>query len=63
MLEIFSIEPLDTFALDTSLWLDSCGVCEINVLEDAYSCDTVCDVPIAFPAIPVYNPYNTVSCN
>jgi len=63
MLEIFSIEPLNTFANDTALWLDSCGVCEINVGEDAYACDTVCDVPIAFPAIPVYNPYNTVSCN
>jgi hypothetical protein len=63
MLEIFSIEPLNTFATDTALWLDSCGVCEINVLEDAYSCDTACDVPIAFPAIPVYNPYNVVACN
>lgn len=63
MLEIFSLEALNTFAADTALWLDSCGVCEINVGEDAYSCDTVCDVPIAFPAIPVYNPYNTVSCN
>ena len=63
MLEIFSLEPLNTFATDTALWLDSCGVCEINVLEEAYACDTVCDVPIAFPAVPVYNPYNVVSCN
>ena len=63
MLEIFSIEPLNTFANDTALWLDSCGVCEINVGETAYSCDTVCDVPIAFPAIPPYNPYNTIACN
>ena len=63
MLEIFSLAPLNTFATDTSGWLDACGVCEINVLEDAYSCDTVCEVPIAFPAIPVYNPYNVVSCN
>lgn len=63
MLEIFSLAPLNTFATDTSGWLNACGVCEINVLENAYSCDTVCDVPIAFPAIPVYNPYNTVSCN
>jgi hypothetical protein len=63
MLEIFSLAALNTFATDTALWLDACGVCEINVLEDAYACDTVCDVPIAFPAIPVYNPYNTVACN
>jgi hypothetical protein len=63
MLEIFSLDPLNTFATDTSGWLNACGVCEINVLEDAYSCDTVCKVPIAFPAIPVYNPYNVVSCN
>ena len=63
MLEIFSLEALDTFAEDTALWLDACGVCELNVLDEAYSCDTACDVPIAFPAIPVYNPYNTVACN
>ena len=63
MLEIFSLVALNTFATDTSGWLNACGTCELNVLDDAYVCDTVCDVPIAFPAIPVYNPYNTVSCN
>ena len=63
MLEIFSLVALDTFATDTSGWLNACGVCELNVLENAYSCDTVCAVPIEFPAIPVYNPYNTVACN
>jgi hypothetical protein len=62
LLEIFSLAPLTTFATDTAGWLDSCGVCETDVLTDAYSCDTVCDVPIAFPAIPKYNPYNVVSC-
>jgi hypothetical protein len=62
MLEIFSLVPLTTFATDTSGWLNACGVCEIDVLEEAYSCDTVCIVPIAFPAIPRYNPYNVVSC-
>ena len=59
LLEIFSLVPLSTFGVDTAGWLDSCGVCEI----DSYSCDTACDVPIAFPAVPVYNPYNVVSCN
>jgi hypothetical protein len=63
MLEIFSLASLNTFATDTSGWLNACGVCEINVLEDAYSCVTDCDVPIAFPTVPVYNPYNVVSCN
>jgi hypothetical protein len=58
MLEIFSLTPLTTFAIDTAGWLESCGVCE----TDLYSCETVCDVPIAFPAIPKYNPYNVVSC-
>ena len=58
LLEIFSLAPLNTFAADTAGWLDSCGVCEI----DSYSCDTVCDVPVNFPAVPVYNPYNVVSC-
>jgi hypothetical protein len=58
MLEIFSLVPLATFLTDTAGWLDSCGVCEI----DLYTCETVCDVPIAFPAIPKYNPYNVVSC-
>jgi len=58
LLEIFSLVPLSTFAVDTAGWLDSCGVCEI----DQYSCDTVCDVPVNFPAVPKYNPYNIVSC-
>jgi len=58
LLEVFSIAPLTTFSNDTAGWLDSCGVCEI----DQYSCDTVCDVPVNFPAVPKYNPYNVVSC-
>jgi hypothetical protein len=58
MLEIFSLVPLTTFATDTAGWLDACGVCE----TDLYTCTTECIVPIAFPAIPKYNPYNVVSC-
>jgi hypothetical protein len=58
MLEIFSLVPLVTFLQDTAGWLDSCGVCEI----EQFTCETVCDVPIAFPAVPPYNPYNVVSC-
>ena len=59
MLEIFSLTALATFDTNTRDWLGACGVCEF---ED-FACDTVCDVPIEFPAIPVYNPYNVVSCN
>lgn len=58
MLEIFSLSPLTTFYNNTGDWLDNCGVCEI----DAYTCSTTCVVPVAFPAVPVYNPYNVVSC-
>jgi hypothetical protein len=58
LLEVFSLVPLTTFVTDTSDWLSNCGVCEI----DTYSCSTVCVVPISFPAIPVYNPYNVVAC-
>jgi len=58
VLEIYSLTALPTFYTDTAGWLDSCGVCEI----DQYTCSTTCVVPIPFPALPVFNPYNTVSC-
>jgi len=58
LLEIFSLTALTTFNNDTAGWLDSCGVCEIEL----YTCNTVCVVPINFPTLPVYNPYNVVSC-
>jgi hypothetical protein len=58
LLEVFSIDPLTQFNTDVTTWLALCGVCEI----EAITCVTVCDVPVNFPAIPVYNPYNTVSC-
>jgi len=59
LLEVFSINPLSQFDTDVKGWLEGCGVCEI---EDAFACATDCDVPVNFPAIPVYNPYNTVAC-
>ena len=60
MLEIFSLAPLVTFKADTLAWLTACtDVCDTT----GYSCSTVCEVPIAFPTVPVYNPYNVVSCN
>jgi hypothetical protein len=71
MLEIFAlpvqtnagtiaVNPLATFVTNTLAWLNACTtVCDTT----AYACSTVCVVPIAFPAIPPYNPYNVVSCN
>jgi hypothetical protein len=60
MLEVFSLAPLTTFYSDTYDWLDLCSTCDI---DEQYSCSTVCVVPVAFPTVPVYNPYNVVSCN
>ena len=58
VLEIFSLTALTTFYTDTAGWLESCGVCE----TEEYTCVTQCDVPIHFPAVPVFNPYNTNTC-
>jgi hypothetical protein len=59
-LTIYSQDPLSTFFSTVGAWLDGCGnACNI----EEFACDTVCDVPIAFPTLPVYNPYNVVSCN
>ena len=70
MLEIFAlpaqtnaasiaINPLATFEANTIAWLACAEVCDIA----SYGCTTSCVVPIRFPAVPVYNPYNVVSCN
>ena len=60
LLEVFSIDALTQFNTDVTTWLDGCGVCEI---DDTFACVTVCTVPVNFPDIPVYNPYNTYACN
>jgi hypothetical protein len=59
LLEIYSLAALTTFNTDTAGWLDACGTCDTS---ENYTCSTVCVVPIPFPTLPVYNPYNTVSC-
>lgn len=59
LLEIFSQDALTTFNSEVEAWLGGCGVCEMEQI----GCETSCDVPVAFPAVPVYNPYNTVACN
>jgi hypothetical protein len=58
-LTIFSQNVLAQFATDVEGWLEGCGnTCDI----EAFACETVCDVPVNFPTLPVYNPYNVVSC-
>lgn len=61
LLEVFSIDPLTQFDTDITDWLSGCGVCDLE--DNTYGCETACDVPVNFPAIPVYNPYNTIACN
>jgi hypothetical protein len=61
LLEVFSIDPLTQFDTDITDWLSGCGVCDLE--NNTYGCETACDVPVNFPAIPVYNPYNTIACN
>ena len=60
LLEVFSQNALTTFNTDMENWLGTsgCSVCDI----EAITCETTCDVPVNFPAIPTYNPYNTVAC-
>jgi hypothetical protein len=61
LLEVFSIDPLTQFDTDITDWLSGCGVCDLE--DNTYACETACDVPVNFPDIPVYNPYNTYACN
>ena len=60
LLEIYSILPQATFWSQTDSWLTTCGLCPAETNE--YTCLTTCVVPIPFPALPAYNPYNAVSC-
>jgi hypothetical protein len=59
-LTIFSTNPIPTFVSDVTAWLTGCdNACNVQ----AFTCNTVCNVGVNFPAIPPYNPYNVVSCN
>jgi len=60
LLEIYSLVALTTFNTQTTNWLTGCDLCPADINE--YTCSTSCVVPIPFPALPVFNPYNTVSC-
>jgi hypothetical protein len=61
MLTIFSQNALTTFDATVRNWLGTsgCSVCEIENI----TCSTTCVIPISFPTVPKYNPYNTVTCN
>jgi hypothetical protein len=59
-LTIFSTAAMSTFVTDITNWLTGCdNQCNI----EAFTCTTVCNVPVNFPDLPLYNPYNVVSCN
>jgi hypothetical protein len=59
-LTIFSTGAMSTFVTDITNWLTGCdNQCNI----EAFACETECDVPVNFPDLPLYNPYNVVSCN
>jgi hypothetical protein len=48
LLEVVSLSPLNDFSINTTSWLEGCGVCEFN----NYACETECDIPIIFPPVP-----------
>jgi hypothetical protein len=59
-LTVYSQSPLFTFELAIGSWLEGCdNGCNI----EEFTCETDCASLTAFPALPVYNPYNVVSCN
>ena len=59
-LTIFSTNAIPTLVTDVTTWLTGCdNACNI----EAFSCVTTCEVPVNFPTLPLYNPYNVVSCN
>jgi hypothetical protein len=59
-LTVYSQLPLAGFYSAIAGWLDGCGnTCGL----DEFQCETDCDVLVTFPTLPVYNPYNVVSCN
>ena len=47
LLEVVSLSPLNDFSINTTSWLEGCGVCEFN----NYACETECDIPIIFPPV------------
>jgi hypothetical protein len=59
-LTIYSQLALTTFYNDIADWLTDCGN---SCVDDTFACETDCSSLTAFPALPVYNPYNVVSCN
>lgn len=59
-LTIFSTSALATFVSRVTTWLTNCdNACNI----EEFTCETSCDVLVNFPTLPLYNPYNVVSCS
>lgn len=60
-LTVYSLYPTSLSAFYTAItdWLDGCGN---TCAEEAFACETDCASEINFPTLPVYNPYNVVSC-
>mgnify|MGYP003602106321 CR=1 FL=1 len=48
LLQIISLNELNTFANDVDEWLAGCGVCELEY----FGCETSCNVPVTFPESP-----------
>jgi hypothetical protein len=59
-LTFFSQNPVGNLSNVILAWLEGCGN---SCAEDTFVCDTICEVPVNFPTLPLYNPYNVVSCN
>lgn len=61
-LTVYSLFPTALSAFYTAIedWLTDCGnACDV----EEFTCETDCAAEINFPTLPVYNPYNVVSCN
>ena len=52
LLQFVSLNALSNFEETTGIWLDGCGVCEI----ERFGCESNCDVPIVFPETPAGTP-------
>jgi hypothetical protein len=52
LLQFVSLNALNNFAETTEIWLDGCGVCEL----ETFGCESNCDVPIVFPETPAGTP-------
>jgi hypothetical protein len=52
LLQFVSLSALNNFEETTEIWLEGCGVCEL----ESFNCESNCDVPIVFPETPAGTP-------